>query len=223
MFVVEDPVEIGVVRERSAPLTSSPAAPAGGGRLAPFARAATEMLAPAALVAALLMLLGWYSDGRGGKGLLLGAVAGVFESLIPFGYILWQVRAGRITDHHIRLREQRMGPLLFALASAAVGLVVMLGFDAPTALVAGVVAGGAGLLVSLVVSRWWKMSIHAAVAAGACAIVFEMFGPIGLVCAPAVAVVGWSRVALRDHTVPQVIVGAIVGALVAGTVFGAFR
>ena len=41
--------------------------------------------------------------------------------------------------------------------------------------------------------------------------------------APLVAAVGWSRVALKDHTVAQVAVGALVGAAVAGGVFAALR
>jgi membrane-associated phospholipid phosphatase len=42
-----------------------------------------------------------------------------------------------------------------------------------------------------------------------------------LVTAPLVVLVGWSRVRLADHTPAQVVVGAMVGATVAGGVFSA--
>jgi membrane-associated phospholipid phosphatase len=188
-----------------------------------LARLATEMFAPAALVALLLVLLGWHSSGYQPEGLALGVVAGVFESVIPFAYIVRQVRAGRLTDHHIGVREQRARPLLFALGSVVVGFGALIGLGAPRVLLAGVVAGGCGLVVAILVSRWWKMSIHAAVAAGACAIGVELFGPIALLGLPLIGLVSWSRVALRAHTVAQVLVGAVVGALIAGTAFGVLR
>ncbi|MBN1171922.1 MAG: phosphatase PAP2 family protein, partial [Micromonosporaceae bacterium] len=79
--------------------------------------------------------------------------------------------------------------------------------------------------VSVVVSHWWKMSIHAAVASGAAMIAALVVGVpwvvLGLL--PLVALVGWSRVRLYDHTMAQVVVGAIVGAGVAGGVFGLLR
>jgi membrane-associated phospholipid phosphatase len=39
----------------------------------------------------------------------------------------------------------------------------------------------------------------------------------------AVALVGWSRVRLRDHTVPQVLVGVLLGTLAAGVFFPLLR
>lgn len=188
-----------------------------------LARIVTEALAPAVLVAVLLLLLGWHSDGFRLRGLLWGGVAALFESVLPFAYILGGVRAGRLTDHHVSDRRQRRGPLLVGLASVAVGFAVLVALGAPRQLLAAVVAGGAGLVVAVVVSHWWKMSIHAAVAAGACAILTLVFGPYALLALPLVVLVGWSRVQLTDHTAGQVLVGTVVGALVAGAVFGTLR
>jgi membrane-associated phospholipid phosphatase len=67
------------------------------------------------------------------------------------------------------------------------------------------------------------MSIHAAVAAGACVILALVFGPELLVTAALVGLVGWSRVRLGDHTWPQVLAGFAIGAVVAGGVFAALR
>src|SRR5579884_4475155 len=47
--------------------------------------------------------------------LLWWLVTVVGISLVPFLFILRGVRAGRYTDHHVSVREQRLFPLLFAL------------------------------------------------------------------------------------------------------------
>ena len=182
------------------------------------ARAVTEIFAPAWLVAVLLLLLGWHSGD-----VPLGGVAALFESILPFAYILHQVRRGRLSDRHVGERSQRLVPLLVAFGSVMVGAVLLVLLDAPRSLLAGVAAGGVGLLVAAAVNHWWKMSVHAAVAAGSCAILAIVFGPVLLVTVPVVALVCWSRVRLGDHSVAQVIVGAVVGAVVAASVFAALR
>ena len=63
------------------------------------------------------------------------------------------------------------------------------------------------------------MSIHTAVAAGAVVVLVLTFGAPLLAAVPLPALAGWSRVRLRAHTVPQVVVGGTVGGLVAGVVY----
>ncbi|MCG3039779.1 phosphatase PAP2 family protein [Streptomyces sp. S1A] len=40
---------------------------------------------------------------------------------------------------------------------------------------------------------------------------------------PGVAVIGWSRVALRDHAPPQTVAGAVLGGLAAAVAFELLR
>lgn len=109
-------------------------------------------------------------------------------------------RRGRLSDRHIGVREQRTKPLALGLLSVLVGLAVLVLFHAPRELVALVVALFVGGLVATVVNHFWKLSVHASVAA-----------------------VGRSRVHPRDHTVLQVFAGTVVGAVVAGVTFGLLR
>ena len=180
-------------------------------------------MAPAVLVTVLLVLLGWHSEDYTDRGLALGVVAALFESVLPFVYILSGVRRGRLTDRHIGDHRQRRGPLLVAVGSVLLGLALLVVLDARRELLAAVVAGGVGLLVAMAVNHWWKMSIHAAVSAGSVVILVLVFGWPPVLATPLVGLVGWSRVKLTDHTVKQVLVGAVVGAIVAGTVFAAIR
>lgn len=77
----------------------------------------------------------------------------------------------------------------------------------------------AGLVVSLLLTQLWKISIHAGVAAGTVVVLCLVFGPVGNAAWPLVAAIGWSRVELEDHTLAQVIGGSVIGAIVAGASF----
>jgi hypothetical protein len=180
---------------------------------AAVARVVTEALAPAVLVVVLLMVVGgWW-----------GVLAALFSAVIPFAYILLGVRRGRLTDHHIALREQRHIPLAFGVASVLVGLLLLWVLRAPRDLLALVVAGAVGLGVCAAVTGWWKMSIHTAVAAGTAVILALVLGPVWWASTAVVALIGWARVRLSAHTVGQVLAGAAIGAAIAGTVFPVLR
>lgn len=179
-----------------------------------LARLVTETMAPAIIVTALMLAVGLHAASHG-AGLLWGLAGALFASFVPFAYIVRNVRAGRLTDHHVGLREQRRAPLLVGLGSVIIGAVLLRVLDAPTEITATVIAGAAGFTVALLVSHWWKVSVHSAVAAGSVVILALVYGPGLLLATPLVAVIAWSRVRLGDHTIAQVIVGAVVGAVVA--------
>jgi membrane-associated phospholipid phosphatase len=67
----------------------------------------------------------------------------------------------------------------------------------------------------------WKISIHTAVAFGTVIILALVLGPWSTVALVLAVAVGWLRLELRAHTLAQVMGGAVVGTLVAGSVFTA--
>lgn len=188
-----------------------------------LARLVTEILAPAPTVAVLLLLVAWHSAPTAADAVRWGILAALFASFVPFLYIVRGVRRGRLTDHHVRLREQRRLPLLVGIASVLIGLTLLALWGAPGDLVALVAAMAVGLSSSLLVTLFWKLSIHTAVVAGAITILVLVFGPTLLVLAPLVALVCWARVAVRDHTPAQTLAGVALGATVAAVVFSFLR
>jgi membrane-associated phospholipid phosphatase len=151
-----------------------------------------------------------------------GLLATTFCGLIPYGIVLGGVRRQRWTDRHLRTR-QRPVPLLAGIASVVAGLIVLVALNAPRELVSLVVAMLTGLAATLVVTLWWKLSVHTAAASGTVAILALTFGPALTLAVPTVALVAWSRVQLGDHTPAQTLAGAAIGGLVATTVFIALR
>ena len=110
-------------------------------------------------------------------------------------------------------------PVLFAIASFLAGLALLVALGAPWQVVALVVAMLTCLAATLVVTLWWKLSLHTAAASGTVAILVLTFGPPLLLALPAIALVAWSRIRLGDHTLAQTLAGAALGGLVATTVF----
>ncbi|UGQ10973.1 phosphatase PAP2 family protein [Yinghuangia sp. ASG 101] len=182
------------------------------------ARIVTEIFAPAVLVVVVLLAVGRHSTGSL-AGVGWGLLAALFCGIIPIAFILYGVRRGYWTDRHVKLRRQRAVPITVTAACVVVGLTALALLDAPREVIALVLAMLAGLAATLAITAFWKVSIHTAVAAGTVVILTLTYGPTLALTAPAVALVGWSRVVLKDHTTPQAIVGALVGAVVAAGVF----
>ena len=187
------------------------------------ARWLTEMFAPAVLVAVLPLVIGVHAGRSVGSGLAWGLFASLFVGVIPYGIILYGVLRGRLSDRHIGVREQRTKPLALGLVSVLVGIVLLVALEAPRELTALVVAMFVGGLVATVINHFWKLSVHASVAAGTTLVLLLSFGPALLATAVVVAAVGWSRVRLGDHTPWQVVAGTVIGAIVSGVVFGLLR
>lgn len=188
-----------------------------------LAKLITEVLAPAPIAVVLLILVAWDSASSTSSGIVAAGIAVFVGTAPPLVYLLWGVRRGHWANHHVPDREHRKGPLLVALVSVLTALALLLILGAGRELVALIGAMIAGLTVSLVISQFWKMSIHSGVAAGTAVILMMIFGVAAAVAWPFVGLVAWSRVRLGDHTPAQVAVGSIVGAAVAGLGFTLLR
>jgi membrane-associated phospholipid phosphatase len=183
-----------------------------------LARAVTELLAPANLAVAQLLLVSWNSN-PGLAGLGWGLLTATFCGLIPYGIVIAGVRRRRWTDRHVRVRQQRPVPFLAAITSFLAGLALLVALGAPRQVVALVVAMLTCLAATMFVTVWWKLSLHTAAASGTVAILVLTFGPLLILALPVVALVAWSRIRLGDHTPAQTLVGAALGGLIATTVF----
>jgi membrane-associated phospholipid phosphatase len=130
--------------------------------------------------------------------------------------------AGSATKN-ISVRAQRIRFGVVAIGAILTGLAVLAAFDAPAELVALLASIAAGMACGWVVTLWWKISVHAAIAAGAATVLVFVFGPALLVVWPLVAVIAWSRVQVGDHTPAQVLAGVALGVVVNATIFPLLR
>jgi membrane-associated phospholipid phosphatase len=187
------------------------------------ARLVGELLSPPPILAGLALVVAWDSSPTPAMAVVWGTIAAVFASVLPYALILGGVRRGRLTDKNISLREQRIRFGVVAITSILLGLVLLAAFDAPAEMVALVAAIAVGVACGWVITRWWKISVHAAIAAGAATVLLLVFGLALLVVWPLVAVIAWSRVQVGDHTTAQVLAGVALGVVVNATVFPLLR
>jgi membrane-associated phospholipid phosphatase len=187
------------------------------------ARLVGELLSPPPILVALALVVAWDSSPTLAVAVAWGAVAALFASVLPYALILRGVRRGRLSDRNISLREQRVRFGGVAIASLLLGLAVLAAFDAPAEMVALLASIAVGVACGWVITLWWKISVHAAIAAGAATVLTLVFGPALLAAWPLVALIAWSRVQVGDHTPAQVLAGVALGVVVNATIFPLLR
>jgi membrane-associated phospholipid phosphatase len=187
------------------------------------ARLVGELLSPPPILVVLALLVAWASSPTPALAVLWGGIAAVFASVLPYALILRGVRQGRLSDKNISLRAQRIRFGVVAITSILLGLAVLAAFDAPAEMVALLASIAVGVACGWVVTLWWKISVHAAIAAGAATVLLLVFGPALLAIWLLVAVIAWSRVQVGDHTPAQVLAGVALGVAVNATIFPLLR
>ncbi|MFC9331655.1 hypothetical protein [Kitasatospora sp. NPDC057015] len=186
-----------------------------------WARRVTDGVEPKNVIIAVLPLVG--AVRYGWEGLAWAAFAALFAAVIPTWFIRRGMRRGRWEDRHVGQRQRRLVVIPFIMLSVLTSLAMMAWTGAPADMTAMVLAMFAALVPIMVVTVWWKISVHTAVASGAVACLAIALGAWWLLLYPLVVAIGWSRVVLRDHTPAQTVAGAMVGALSAGLTFWAAR
>jgi hypothetical protein len=184
-----------------------------------WAQRCTYWLEPKNWLIVTVIAIGWHADGRAGLG--WGLLAALFTAVLPTLFITYGVRRGRWSDRTVGARRPRLVVLAFIIASVATGLILLLVLGAPRLLTGYLAFMLASVAVLAAITTIWKISIHCAVASGSVAILALSFGPLVLPAYALVGLLGWSRVALRDHTVAQALAGAVLGAGAAALAYAA--
>jgi hypothetical protein len=174
-----------------------------------LAKAVSDVLDPKNVVVAGLVLIGWRTGGPAGLAWALLAV--VFAGVVPGVVIRLGMARGSWPDPHVRTRQARLVviPLVMVSVGGCIVLFALLG--APPILVGALIAMMTVLVPLFLVTLAWKVSVHAAVGSGAVTAFMALLSPWWGLGFTAVAAVGWSRVVLREHTVAQTVVGALIG------------
>jgi hypothetical protein len=136
-------------------------------------------------------------------------------SVVPMLLLMSRrVRSGAWTNYDVSVREQRSGMYPVAMAIAGCTTLILWAIGTPRTVLAGVVATLVLIVIASVVNLWLKISLHTAFAVFTAISLISLGWGVtvaGLVLALAIA---WSRLELGRHTWPEVVGGALLGAVV---------
>ena len=191
-----------------------------GARQDSLASRVTYLLEPKNWLIATVVLIGGHADGLAGVG--WGLLAAFFVAVLPAVFISYGIRRGRWEDRNVGARRPRLVVLAFITASVATGLILLVVLGAPVLLTGYLAFMLASVAVLAVITTVWKISIHCAVASGSVTILALTYGAPVLAGYLLVGLLGWSRVAVRDHSWLQAAGGAVLGAAAAALACTAF-
>ena len=173
-----------------------------------LARAVSIVGSPPVLIVPLIAFAAWYSE-ESGPPIVRGALTFFAAmALVPCLFIYGMYRAGYVSNPSLPRRTERLQPALFALVCALAAYPILRAIGAAQVFL----ELDAGLLLQMVVlavvTIWWKISYHAAGAAGLTLVLLTWGGTTAaLPMAMLALVIGWARVRLDRHTPAQVAAG----------------
>ncbi|MDH3269400.1 MAG: hypothetical protein OEM46_11160 [Ignavibacteria bacterium] len=138
--------------------------------------------------------------------ILVALLFGFTAQIILFVFLR---RRGKIVDLDASAKEERTTPFLVSVGFYVVGLVILIIFKVNIISIAFWFCYISNTLVTIFINKHWKISAHAMGAAGPLAAITYVFGPIVVIFALIVFLVGWSRIQLKVHSVTQVIAGIL--------------
>ncbi len=161
------------------------------------------------LVSVVTLVLVIYLDGATLLDAIKWTIIGFSIVILPLTiYLIINVRRGRYSDWSISIREQRHNIYILAGVCFVILVLTFIWAGVPAIALACLYAALATVVGAAMVNRLvTKISLHSVAMAGCAAALFWVSPPLGLVLAAAALAVGWARMQLKHHTVPQVLLG----------------
>jgi len=142
---------------------------------------------------------------------------------IPLAYLLIGRKGSWVSDMELSHREERPRFILVSLSSDVLALAALWLGNGPHLLRLIVLTYFCLAIVMLSISSFWKISMHMAGVGGFSTALVFVFGAPMLWAFLSLPLVAWARLHRRKHNIPQLVAGAVVGALITMLVFGWIR
>jgi len=154
------------------------------------------------------------------SGLLWAALTLLIVTGIPLAYLILGRQRGWVSDLELSRREERPRFILVSLSSDVLALLVLRFLDGPHLLTMIVLTYFCLAVVMFAISSFWKISMHMAGVGGFSTALVFVFGAPALWALLSLPLVAWARLHRRKHDIPQLVAGALVGAMITALVFG---
>lgn len=135
----------------------------------------------------------------------------MFSTVMPVIYLYWAQKKGKIDSLDIVVRNQRINPLVVGTIMYFMGFILYSFLGAPAIVTGLMFCFATNTLLVVVVTHYWKISIHSMGISGPLMALHIMYGPIVLLAYPLILIVALSRLILKRHTISQIIAGIVIG------------
>lgn len=134
-------------------------------------------------------------------------------------FVIAGVMAGFFTNFDVSKKEQR--PLLFAFCAFIIFcyLTSLFILNGPKVLFVALFAIVLGLMILIVINKWIKASIHLATFTSFALFIAITYGGFSFLLLALIPVLAWSRIKLKEHTLPETVIGTILGIMITLTVY----
>ncbi len=139
----------------------------------------------------------------------LGIVV-LFVTVLPALSIAVMVRFSKVSDLHLKNREERFLPLCCTLVSMIVGTFLLYRLGAAREIVWAGVAYVVNSVIFFAITLTWKISFHSSVATGCVTVLVMLVNPQFGWLFLLIPVIAWARVYRKRHTLLQTVVGAVI-------------
>ena len=133
---------------------------------------------------------------------------GLFPGLL---YIFVQTKRGVFTSYHLVIKEQRRVTLILLLIGLLISFLLYRSIGVPAMMADGMAIALIGGIIIALITWFWKISFHAAVAMGCSALFIAVSIPYMVIFFVLALLSGIVRIPVKHHTPMQVFGGWVYG------------
>ena len=188
-----------------------------------LARLISNIFNPFLISAAVIVLLSFKDAPSIADALKWAGISLVISVLPVLVIVTYLVRRKRMDAFYDNQRGQRHIVYILASVLGAIGCGLMWGLKAPEILAVTFTIGFAELVIFMGINFYWKISLHTAFIAGAVTIFCLVYGVIAVWTLIFIPLVVWARIEQKQHSIAQVVAGAMLAAAIVVAIFAGFR
>jgi membrane-associated phospholipid phosphatase len=138
-------------------------------------------------------------------------VAFIFGVMLQIVSFMYFYKKGMISDVDAKDKNERDIPFLISIVIFIVGLILLFIAKVNIVSMAFWFCYISNTFMVLLINKYLKISIHAMGVSGPLALFVFLVGVETFAFLPILFIVGWSRVKLKVHSIPEVTAGAVFG------------
>lgn len=178
-----------------------------------WARWISNLFSPPVVWAILAFPIAFRQSETQDQGLFWAFIYVTLVCILPAIFVGVMVWRGSITDIHMQIRQQRIRPFIVSIICTSVAWALLRSWDAPEILPTFAFISLAQIIVMLIITFVWQISMHMMSVSSAVVTSAILFGPgAALLAFPLIPVVGAARLNLKRHTMSQLVGGCVLGA-----------